>query len=187
MNASIQSPAVWRARRLLGRDALPEAARCWLFDPDSLTRRLIGVCAGRFRVELLGQHRVRPLRHEAEALKLPRGVWALVREVYLLCDERPWVYARTVLPATTLTGVERRLAHLGTRPLGAVLFADPSMTRSEVEVARLTRRDPLFQVATARLELRPDSIYGRRSVFRLHGKPLLVSEIFLPGIPACPR
>ncbi len=41
----------------------------------------------------------------------------------------------------------------------------------------------LFHTATARLKADPPSIWGRRSVFYLHDKPLLVSEIFLPGIP----
>jgi chorismate lyase len=52
-----------------------------------------------------------------------------LREVYLLCDGVPWVYARTAIPRETLTGRHRRLAYLKTRPLGAMLFADPGMAR----------------------------------------------------------
>jgi chorismate--pyruvate lyase len=96
------------------------------------------------------------------------------------------VFARTVIPRDTLVGSNRRLTRLKTRPLGAVLFADPGMERGPVEIARLTPCDRLFPAATRRLASAPEAIWGRRSLFTLAGKPLLVSEIFLPDIPPCP-
>jgi chorismate lyase len=42
------------------------------------------------------------------SLRLP--LRALIREVHLLCDDRPWVFARTIIPISTLRGRERRLA-----------------------------------------------------------------------------
>jgi chorismate--pyruvate lyase len=61
------------------------------------------------------------------------------------------------------------------------------MERGEVEVARLTAGDGLYQAASARLDDKPEVIWGRRSLFTLRGKPLLVNEIFLPAIPPCRR
>lgn len=81
---------------------------------------------------------------------------------------------------------QRRLAYLRNRSLGAVLFADPTMHRGEVEIARIPHADQLFALATARLSRPPDEIWGRRSTFYLSGKPLLVSEFFLPGVGAFP-
>jgi len=115
-------------------------------------------------------------------LGLRPEAYAFVREVHLMCDDEPWVFARTVIPATTLKGGRRRLANLGKRPLGAVLFADRSMRRSLVEIARLSSGQPLFARAVAPLNRAPSAIWGRRSMFRLSGQPLLVSEIFLPAI-----
>lgn len=112
-----------------------------------------------------------------------RTAACLVREVELLCDEQPWVFARTLIPATSLVGGARRLARLGSKPLGAVLFADPSTKRAAMELARLTRRDPLFAAAVDHLPLRPGQLWGRRTLFWYAGKPLLVNEIFLPTIP----
>jgi chorismate--pyruvate lyase len=40
----------------------------------------------------------------------------------------------------------------------------------------------MFGRATRELKHRPQQIWGRRSVFRVGDKPLLVSEIFLPGL-----
>jgi chorismate--pyruvate lyase len=164
------------------RGEVPRALLAWLLDSTSLTRRLIQVCEGRFRVRVLAQGRARPQRCEARALGIRAGETALVREVQLLCDGQPWVFARTVIPQSTLRGPNRRLARLGERPLGAVLFADRSMTREPVELARIGPGQALFEGACAGLEAAPAEIWGRRSVFRLRGRPLLVSEIFLPGI-----
>jgi len=176
---------VWHvASRLHHRD-VPEPVLRWLLDPASLTRRVQSACSGRFRVEVLSQGWARPQLNEMQVLGIRSHSWAFVREVQLLCEDQPWVFARTVIPRTTLTGPRRRLTRLRNRPLGAVLFADPTMERGPVEIARLTPCDRLYPQVVHDLASPPASIWGRRSVFTLAGYPLLVSEIFLPGIPAC--
>ena len=107
---------------------------------------------------------------------------ALIREVQLLCGETPWVFARTVIPVRTLTGAQRRLAWLGSRPLGAYLFADPAMQRGPVELVCIRPGAEMYQAAVKSLADHPGSLWGRRSLFRLAGKPLLVCEMFLPAI-----
>jgi chorismate--pyruvate lyase len=120
------------------------------------------------------------MSNEAQALGMRRSGHALVRQVQLLCNDVPWVYARTVIPRRTLTGRQRRLAHLKSRSLGAMLFADPTMQRGELQLARLTDRDKLHSIVVQQLDQSPVVMWGRRSVFTLARKPLLVSEIFLP-------
>ena len=176
----------WHVASRLYRRDVPESVLRWLLDPASLTRRIQSACPGSFRVEVLFQGWAQPQHNEVRELGMRTGSWGFVREVHLLCDGRPWVFARTVIPRTTLTGTRRRLTRLKTRPLGAVLFADPTMQRGPVEIARLTPCDKLFPVAIQHLAKQPEMIWGRRSLFTLGGKPLLVSEIFLPGIPPCP-
>ena len=173
----------WHSARHLLRSRIPKGCWGWLVDPASLTLRLQHACSGRFSVEVLTQGWAKPLHNEARAMGLRESRRALIREVYLHCDGQPWVFARTVIPTTTLRGRERRLMNLGNRPLGAVLFADPGMQRGEVELASISSGQRLYAKATARLSTPPDNIWGRRSVFRLRNKPLLVSEIFLPDIP----
>lgn len=173
---------VWRTRTSLFADPVPENVASWVYDPGSLTRRVQQFCNGNFRVEVIAQYRGRPLLNEATRLQVPADQAALIREVYLYCDALPWVYARTIIPHTTLTGRQRHLAHLGNRPLGAALFADPSMRRDEVEVACMRPFHRLFDTATATLGQSPEMIWGRRSVFYIGGKPLLVNEVFLPPV-----
>lgn len=174
---------IWRAERYLFSGQVPKDIAWWLFDSGSLTARLVAACQGKFRVEVISQGWQRPMLNEEQCLKNSISRNALIRQVYLYCDDTPWVFARTVIPTSTLTGKEKHLAHLKNKPLGAVLFADPTMRRSEVEVAEIKPGQRLFHTATAQLQAEPRSIWGRRSVFYLHDKPLLVSEIFLPEIP----
>jgi chorismate--pyruvate lyase len=175
----------WQAHTPSARHDAPLDLLDWLLDPASLTSRLQQTCAGQFRVEPVSQLWQRPMLNEAQALGVRPHERCFVREVRLLCDDRPWVFARTVIPVRTLTGPRRRLSRLGKKPLGAVLFADPSMQRSGIEIAKLLPGQALFARATADLPKQPATIWGRRSAFYLNHKPLLVSEIFLP--PICPQ
>ena len=172
----------WQIPTPFAQHGAPYNLLDWLLDPTSLTRRLQETCNGKFKVVPLSQKWQRPMLNESQALGvLPHEV-SFVREVLLFCDDRPWVFARTVIPVRTLSGPRRRLARLGKKPLGALLFADPTMRRSGIEIAAIKPGQPLFQRATSQLTNKPDAIWGRRSAFYLNNKPLLVSEIFLPEI-----
>lgn len=176
----------WRAAQCLPARTLSRETACWLLDRGSLTRRLQQACSGRFSVRLLGQRWQRPLHEEARLLGLDPRQWVLTRQVLLQCDGIPWVYARTVIPRQTLKGRLRHLADLGTRPLGATLFADPSMRRGPVQVAQLAAGQGMHQlVSDAVSSSSKERVWGRRSVFRLSDKPLLVYEVFLPQIGSC--
>ena len=183
--AALSAEPHWSEQSRLLRARVPTDRLHWLLDTSSLTHRVRQACGGKFRVRVLNQGWGKPLRSEMRVLALRRGERCLVREVQLLCDERPWVFARTIIPAHTLSGPQRRLAHLGSRPLGAFLFADPSMRRGTVQIAALNVRHGMFARATHDLRRGPAQIWGRRSVFHVGGKPLLVSEFFLPGIGEC--
>lgn len=174
----------WKQNSRVQRTVIPPDLYGWLLDTASLTLRLQQLCPGRFSVAVLAQEQDYPRRDEALVLGMRNGERALIRQVRLLCDGRPWIFARTVIPVTSLRGKLQRLAHLGTRPLGAMLFADSAMQRGVVELACITPGQALYTEALRNLQQRPGEIWGRRSVFRITTKPLLVSEIFLPGFPA---
>lgn len=161
----------------------PAGLRDWLFDTGSLTQRLRQACPGQFRVEVLGQYWGHPLPGEAHILGLQHHRYVWVREVQLFCDAQAWVFARTLIPPSTLRGRCQRLMRLGTRPLGEVLFTDSGLRRGVVEVARIAALQRLHRRAFGALAERSEAIWGRRSVFYINGQPLLVCEIFLPGLP----
>lgn len=177
----------WRPCERIAYARIPPDLRCWLLDPASLTHRVEQACTGGFHVELLKQGWARPMLNERLLLNLRHGAAGFVRQVRLVCRGEPWVFARTIIPRATLSGPRRRLARLGNKPLGAVLFADPGMRRGDLQLARIRPGEQLFATATRGLQPAPLEIWGRRSVFYLGGRPLLVSEIFLPGIRPCRR
>ncbi|WP_333839929.1 chorismate--pyruvate lyase family protein [Pelomicrobium sp.] len=168
---------VWRGRL----SGCPSGYRSWLRDRGSLTARLRRVCDA-FRVQPLAQGLALPLPDERERLQLKPRERALVREVFLYCAEVPVVFAHSVAARRDLNGPWRRLSHLGVQPLGEALFTDPRVCRTPLEFSRLRPGDGLFCRASARLAPRPPELWARRSLFRLEGRLLLVTEVFLPGV-----
>mgnify|MGYP000005102062 FL=1 len=165
----IQACSNWRSYRRVPEHAMPHEWRSWVLDRGSLTKRLIRASSGQFRVNLKHYGWAIPSHDESRILGIKSREQALIREVELLCFEKVWVCARSVIPCSTLSGEERQLQHLGTRPLGAYLFASRAMRRGPIELAKVN--DNIHQLG-----------YARRSVFTLHNKALLVSETFLPEI-----
>lgn len=178
----------WKPHSRFPRSRIPADLSDWLLDRESLTLRLQQLCPGKsprgFRVQVLSQMQAIPRLDESQALAMQPREMAVIRQVLLLCGRQPWVYARTVIPVSSLRGKLQRLTCLGTRPLGEVLFADPGMRRGVVELAEILPGQAVFAAATVHTRHQPASIWGRRSVFWLSGKPLLVSEVFLPDFPA---
>lgn len=188
MPSSVKTIAVpvWSRYERWTRGQIPHMLLPWLLDSGSLTDRLKKACAGCFEVRVMDEGWHRPRLDEARALGMPGSQIGWIRQVQLLCDGIPWVFARTVVPVTTLSGAQRQLAHLGNRPLGAFLFADPGMRRGPVELACIRKGQAMFSEASSGLKRKPAEIWGRRSVFRVGGKPLLVAELFLPAVKGAP-
>ena len=167
----------WQALTYFDQKQVPATRYNWLSDRGSLTARLIDASENNFSVKVLSQGESVPSESEAAALNIAKNTPVLIRQVILCGRSIPWVFARSVLPLTTLTGRLAALHDLDSQPLGALLFNDPSMTRAPVEAS--------YSLASALAV--PETLcagniflWGRRSVFCLDEKPLLVSEIFLP-------
>lgn len=170
-----RAPPRWHHWRHYRATALPPRLRPWLLDPGSLTRHLTLEASGDFRVERLRQNWQCPRLSEQRCLGLRPGEWSLVREVVLWGRGEPWVYARSILPASTLIGDLHRLRHLQNSSLGSLLFRQRGLRRAPFQLARIDGRK--LPAALACDEL----LWGRRSRFELDGRPLIVGEIFLPA------
>ena len=155
---------------------MPENLGPWLIDNGSLTRKLVALSKDQFKVQVLRQELATPGAAEANALKMTQQTPVMIREVVLKGRGRPWVFARSILPMTTMTGRLAGLRTLSNQPLGELLFQDPSMTREPLEAACLPAR--ILSVPAA-LAAGDEPLWARRSVFFLDQKPLLVSEVFL--------
>ncbi|RWR03111.1 chorismate--pyruvate lyase [[Pantoea] beijingensis] len=136
----------------------------WLMEEDSMTKRFERHCQ-KVTVEPLQEGFISAEEVGAEAALLPFEQRYWLREILLFGDGVPWLAGRTIVPESTLIGPEAMLQDLGTRPLGRYLFASSTLTRDFIEPGTI------------------ESLWGRRSRLRLSGKPLLLTELFLPAAP----
>ena len=155
--------------------------RQWLLDRGSLTRRIQLRCDS-FRLDVLSQRIARVHADEHAAIGMRPGARCVVREVSLNCGRLPLVFAHSVVAPRALRGAWRMLSGLGTRPLGAALFADPRIRRYPLRFSQLNLRHALHKRACRLLDASPALLWARRSLFVLRGSPLLVTEVFLPAI-----
>ena len=157
--------------------------RDWLLHSDSLTAKLIGHCE-EFRVEVLGQE-VHACQSREACAGISEGEQVIVREVLLFCDNVPHVFARSLLPLTSLTGEQQQLAHLGDQPLGQVIFNNATLQRKNIELASFDHQSTVVQLLKninyPKKNQHPECLWGRRSLFVIDGKPIQVAEVFLPG------
>jgi len=169
LSTMIGRASLWQYYKRVPEWVLPYSKREWVLDKGSLTKRLQDASKGDFAVRVTHQGWAYPHLDEVRHLGMPFRQQALIREVELICLGEIWVRARSIIPVNTLSGKERELKALGNRPLGAFLFKSKSMQRSNLELAS-------FHLQSE------GKVYGRRSVFCLSGKPLLVSELFMPAL-----
>jgi chorismate--pyruvate lyase len=163
--------------------SLPRPLRAWLSDRGSLTQRLKSRCAA-FQVVPLVTGLARPNPDEYALLGIAMSTRAYVREVLLMCNGVPVVFAHSVLPYPSLRGGWNSISRLGSRPLGEALFGDHRIQRQPLTFQLLHPDHPLFRSIARQHPLSVRSLWARRSVFSLNHHPLLVTEVFLPAIDA---
>ncbi len=124
---------------------------------------------------------------ETALLGLPLRQRIYTREVFLYADGMPVVFAHSVAAPQHLRGAWHALQNLGNKPLGALLFTHPLVERAPLHYKALQPQHALYQRAAAVLDAAPERMWARRSLFSLHGAPLLVTEVFLPDILKLPK
>jgi len=150
----------------------------WLIDKGSLTSRLQQRYT-RFSVKPVCLKYGKPLQDEARVLKHSPYQHALIREVLLLGNDQPVVFAHSVLPSTSLRGPWNKLGRLGNKPLGAALFANPKVKRTPLEYKKLPRHHPISIRVAEHVSIKQKVLWARRSVFSLNCARIFVTEVFL--------
>src|SRR5688572_23641562 len=112
---------------------IPAYLTSWIWHPGSFMQKLEKHGAENSRILVLQEDWQIPAIEEQKRLESHED--ALIREVLIYNDQYKWMFARSVFPRSTLTGEQQCLANLQTRSLGSVLFKDPSIQRSEFDVA----------------------------------------------------
>jgi len=153
----------------------------WLRDHGSLTRRIQQRCE-HFEVKPSHNGLARVAYDEAALLSFQFDTYAFSREVFLCADNTPVVFAHSTCASKHLRGTWKSMLGLGNRSLGTLLFTHPLVKRHPLHFKALQPHHPLYQSATVVLDKPPSRLWARRSLFTLHGAPLLVTEVFLPEI-----
>jgi len=168
----------WLAQQSGNTKSLSPELISWLFDKNSLTQRLQS-CAEHFEVIVLREGKAIISAGEQSLFSPAENISS--REVLLMCDGRPQVYARTLIPRHTLDYADSLLKTLGNTSLGEVLFRAGNMQRQAFETTSFSTTSTMAQFSKSiNLEAEHD-LWARRSIFTLDGQALMVSEVFLPN------
>ena len=177
----ISSRQLW-----LNRPIHANQLQSWLIDNGSLTARLQQHYKN-FAVKPLAVKYAKPIQDEAVLLRQATYKTALIREVLLMGDNQPVVFAHSVLPRASLKGAWNSLGRLGNQPLGATLFVNPRVKRTPLSYKKLSPNHALYQHATQHLTQKPEVrkppyLWARRSIFSLSCANIMVTEVFLPQL-----
>jgi chorismate--pyruvate lyase len=152
----------------------------WLAEPGLLTERVRAVAgdATQFRVLRV---RSAPLALELRARLAVTDTTCLLREIEICCGEVRWIFAQSVFPESAVAR-HPWLRDLGESPLGEALRQVAGVERDPLAYAELAAGHALARSAVPE---GANSLWARRAVYRLAGAPIIVQEVFLPGLGRC--
>ena len=160
----------------------PQSLLPWLAEPGLLTARVRATCGEAMSLRML--------RLERAALALPlrdrlgvEDADCLLREVEISCGATRWIFAQSVFPVSTV-GRFPWLGELGDKGLGESLARVEDVRREPLEYAELAPTHELARAAFGGSGSN-SAVWARRAVYRLGGRPILVQEVFLPGLGHC--
>ena len=134
----------------------------WLNEPGSITSRIKSF--SNFKLKLLkdGPGEVDITEDD---LIISNYEENNIREVILLSNEEPLIYAKSIIPLETIKLGLNILGNLKENPLGDILFSNPEIKKKYMLFARFQSKEEIF--------------YGRKGIYTVKGYPFSVCEIFL--------
>lgn len=154
----------------------------WLISPDSLTARLRQITDHKAKTTLLRAGWGEITAEEATWLETigggqtPSNVWA--REIIHTHQQQPWIWGRTLIPAATIekTGLDPSVD----QSIGNILFHDPHLTRTALQLAQLPKNHSYFRHVDPYLSSPQHWLWARRSILWFKQQPLFIIELYLP-------
>ena len=134
----------------------------WLNEPGSITSRIKSF--SNFRLKLLrdGPGEVDITEDDLIVANYEENN---TREVILYSDEKPLIYAKSIIPLATIRLGLGVLGNLKENPLGDILFSNPEIKKKYMLFAKFQSNKKIF--------------YGRKGIYTVKGYPFSVCEIFL--------
>ncbi len=136
--------------------------KSWLLEKGPITKRIKSV--KNFRLELI-QDEVSDVEKVEKDFLNSHSRKIRVREVVLYGNSEPMVFARTIIPNTTIEKGFAELGTLGKSPLGDILFKKDIFTKENVSYASFEYKKKVF--------------WGRKTKYTVKNLPFSVMDVFL--------
>ena len=135
----------------------------WLLESGPITNRI--KLSQEFELELLNDE-IDEISKEEELFLNSVSETFRVRRVILLGNKTPVVYAKSVIPTSTIENGLSSLGKIGNAPLGDILFTPGVFTKLEMVCASFLSKEK-------------NVYWGRKIKYSVNSEPISVMEIFL--------
>lgn len=156
---------------------IPPSLYRWIADSTSTTQRFKQDYGPRFFLNLITQSEESITLSEAKALSTLAQT-ACVRAIVMGVDNIPWLVGRTVFHPDLLASPEGQVfVTLRNRPLGEILYREPTFKRERIEVALI---EPYHKEHHWIQNFSAHAVWARRSLLRYKNYSMVLTEFFLP-------
>ena len=135
----------------------------WLSESGPITNRI--KLSQEFELELLNDE-IDEISKEEELFLNSFSETFRVRRVILLGNNTPVVYAKSVIPSSTIENGLSSLGKIGNAPLGDILFTPGVFTKLEMVCASFLSKEK-------------NVYWGRKIKYSVNSEPISVMEVFL--------
>ena len=135
----------------------------WLSESGPITNRI--KLSQEFELELLNDE-IDEISKEEELFLNSVSETFRVRRVILLGNNTPVVYAKSVIPSSTIENGLSSLGKIGNAPLGDILFTPGVFTKLEMVCASFLSKEKIVY-------------WGRKIKYSVNSEPISVMEVFL--------
>tara|TARA_B100001142_G_scaffold33024_1_gene29328 strand:- start:1380 stop:1868 length:489 start_codon:yes stop_codon:yes gene_type:complete len=152
----------WNSYEAIEHELKNAEIESWLLEQGPITKRIKSM--KKFRLELI-QDELSEVK-EDEILFLTTDDESIrVREVILYGNNTPMVFARTIIPNTTINKGLKELGEIGNKPLGDILFEKNIFSKEDIVFATFKDGKSIF--------------WGRKIKYSVKNQPFSVMEVFL--------
>ena len=152
----------WNTYEAIEHELTNAEIKSWLLEQGPITKRIKSIAE--FRLELIQDELSDATDDEILFLKIASEE-IRIREVILYGNENPMVFARTIIPNTTIEKGLKELGKIGNKPLGDILFEKDIFSKEDIVFATFKDEESLF--------------WGRKIKYTVKDQPFSVMEVFL--------
>jgi len=152
----------WNTYEAIEHELTNTEIKSWLLEQGPITKRIKSIAE--FRLELIQDELSDATDDEILFLKIDSEE-IRIREVILYGNENPIVFARTIIPNTTIEKGLKELGKIGNKPLGDILFEKDIFFKEDIVFATFKDEESLF--------------WGRKIKYTVKDQPFSVMEVFL--------